>query len=662
MSGTLIGAALFFGLKKIYITPKDYCKVNLSPLEVLKHYWGYPAFRPLQEEIIASALAGKDTLALLPTGGGKSVCFQIPALCQEGICLVISPLIALMKDQVSQLQKRGISAEAIYSGIHYKDIDRILDNCIYGNVKFLYLSPERLSTELAQARIAQMNVNLIAVDEAHCISQWGYDFRPPYLEIAAIREMLPKIPVLALTATATPEVVKDIQENLQFPKENVFQKSFQRSNLSYSVLFEEGKTKKLAEILKRVPGSAVVYVRNRRQTKEIAHFLNRNKIRASYYHAGLNSEERDQRQEHWMNNKIRVMVSTNAFGMGIDKADVRVVVHMELPDSIEAYFQEAGRAGRDGKKSYAVLLYNNSDRIKLEKQYEQAFPPIEEVRRVYRALGSFFQLALGGGEGQSYDFDIVRFTNNFQLNLMHTYSALKILEQAGWILLTEAVFIPSTLKIKVSKDALYDYQLRNPKMDKLLKAILRTYQGAFSHYIRLRETQLARFLKINPGDLRQALSKLHQDQIVDYQPQKDTPQLIFLKERINADSLDINPRLYNFRKERHLERIKAAIQYAEIARCRSQQLLAYFGEAASTPCGICDVCTGRTKTDLTTDTFEKYKEKIEFLLKREPLGLQEIVNSFAPKRRDEVLQAISYLLDEGYLDKTAEKYSWNKAK
>ncbi|MCB0586106.1 MAG: ATP-dependent DNA helicase RecQ, partial [Phaeodactylibacter sp.] len=416
-----------------------------SPLEILKKYWGYDGFRPLQEDIIRSVLEGKDTLALMPTGGGKSICYQVPALCREGICIVVSPLIALMKDQVENLKQRNIPAEAIYSGMHYRDIDRILDNCVYGNIKLLYLSPERLTTELARVRIQKMKASLLAVDEAHCVSQWGYDFRPPYLQIAEMREVLPGVPILALTATATPEVARDIQEKLAFRQENLLQKSFERPNLSYSVLHEEDKLKKLAEILHRVPGSGIVYVRSRRRTKEIARYLQRQKIRADFYHAGLDTEERSRKQEEWMNNKSRVVVSTNAFGMGIDKPDVRVVVHMELPDSLEAYFQEAGRAGRDGRKSYAVLLYNDSDRQNLERRFEQSFPGLKEVQRVYRALGSYFQLATGSGEGQSFDFEIVEFARNFQIKIVQAYSCLKILEQAGWIVLTDAVFVPSSL-------------------------------------------------------------------------------------------------------------------------------------------------------------------------------------------------------------------------
>lgn len=626
-----------------------------TPLDILKQYWGYDGFRPLQEDIIRSVLAGEDTLALMPTGGGKSICYQVPALCREGICIVVSPLIALMKDQVENLKKRNVPAAAVYSGMHYRDIDRILDNCAYGNTKLLYLSPERLTTELARARIRKMNVNLLAVDEAHCVSQWGYDFRPPYLQIPEIRELVPKAPILALTATATPEVAKDIQEKLAFRQENLLQKSFARANLSYSVLHEEDKLKKLADILRRVPGTGIVYVRSRRRAKEIAGYLSRQSVSADFYHAGLDAEERAKKQDAWMAGQKRVIVSTNAFGMGIDKPDVRVVVHMELPDSLEAYFQEAGRGGRDGKKAYAVLLYHSADRLNLERQFEQSFPELKEVRRIYRALGSYFQLAVGGGEGQSYDFDIVEFARNFQVNIVEAFNCLKILEQAGWIVLTEAVFVPSSLMIKVSKDALYDYQLRHPKMDRLLKAILRTYQGAFNHPINLREGQLARFLKMPVKALRHALEKLASDGIIDYSPQKDTPQVIFIKERVDADNLLIDRSLYNFRKNRQYERMNKAIAYAETPVCRSRQLLAYFGETDVPGCGICDVCTGRTKSELSTDDFEQYKEKIQLMLKDGPLALEQVVESFAPGRQEQVLKALEYLLDEGLLEQQGEK-------
>jgi ATP-dependent DNA helicase RecQ len=398
-----------------------------NPLDILHQHWGHPQFRPQQEAIIQSVLDGCDTLALLPTGGGKSICFQVPALCQEGICLVISPLIALMKDQVQNLQKKGISALAIYAGMAYRDIDRLLDNCVHGEVKFLYLSPERLASDLAIARIKQMKVSLIAVDEAHCISQWGYDFRPPYLEIAQVREFFPQVPLIALTATATPEVVQDIQEKLAFKNQQVFQSSFARPNLAYIVRPSEAKENQLLEILQKVPGCGVVYVRNRGKTKEIAQLLQKKRISADYYHAGLSPDERSSKQDAWISGRTRIMVSTNAFGMGIDKSDVRTVIHLELPDSLEAYFQEAGRAGRDGQKSYAVLLYNQSDRRSLEYQYTQAFPSLDEARQVYRALGSYFQLALGGGQGESYDFDISNFCQSYNLELVRTFNCLKLL-------------------------------------------------------------------------------------------------------------------------------------------------------------------------------------------------------------------------------------------
>lgn len=629
-----------------------------TPLNVLKKFWGYDAFRSLQSDIIQSVLDGQDTLALMPTGGGKSICFQVPALCQEGICIVISPLIALMKDQVHNLRSRNIPAAAIYSGMHYKEIDRTFDNCIYGNVKLLYLSPERLVTDLAKERISRMHVNLIAVDEAHCISQWGYDFRPPYLEIATFRELAPNAPILALTATATLEVVYDIQEKLGFKTEHVFQKSFARNNLAYVVLNEEGKLEKLLDILQKVKGSGVVYVRNRRKTKEIAQFLAQKGISADFYHAGLQPEERSEKQDAWIADKTRIMVSTNAFGMGIDKPDVRVVVHMELPDSLEAYFQEAGRAGRDGKKAYAVLLYNQSDRLSLEKNYELAFPEMDEIRRVYHALGSYYQLAIGGGAGQSFNFDIVAFAKNFQLPPVKTLHALKTLEQAGWLTLTEAVYVPSSLIIKVSKEELYDYQLRHPKLDLIIKAILRSYQGAFSHFINIRESQLASLLKIATQDVIKALDLLQKDNIIEYFPQTDKPQLIFLHERVDANDLTIDFELYEFRRKRHGERIQKAIAYAESPVCRSRQLLNYFGEKNDKDCGVCDVCLGRTKAELSNADYDAIKTKIQEKLTGEGLTLEALMAIFSSGSHDKVLRVLEYLVDEGFVEQEGGILKW----
>jgi len=612
----------------------------------------------MQEEIIQSVLDGKDTLALLPTGGGKSICFQVPALAKEGICLVVSPLIALMKDQVDNLNKRNIKAVAIYSGMRYSDIDRTFDNCIYGNIKFLYLSPERLISDLAKARIAQMNVNLIAVDEAHCISQWGYDFRPPYLEIANIRELHPKVPIMALTATATKEVVTDIQEKLNFPKPNLFQKSFERKNLSYVVLQAPNKYQKLIEIVRNVKGSGIVYTRSRKNTKEVAEYIRRNGIKADFYHAGLNAEQRTKKQEAWMQNQTRIMVSTNAFGMGIDKPDVRSVVHLDLPDSLEAYFQEAGRAGRDGRKGYCVLLYDEKDGEKLLFNYENAFPPMKMIRQVYRALGSYFQLAVGSGIGRSFDFDIGEFLNRYSFKAIQAYNCLRILEQAGWIVLTEAIFRKATVHIKVKREVLYDYQLKQPKMDQVIKWILRLYPQSLNHFTNFQERIIADKLKTSTGELRKALQKLVQDQIIDFQPQKDKPQLIYLKERVDADNLAIDMQLYNFRKKRYQENIQQAIQYAEKPRCRSKQLLQYFGEKDAPICGVCDVCLGRTKSDIDEEEYERYKLKIKRLVKREKLTRAELITSFGNKRQELIDQIVSYLIDEDFIDLVEDQVVW----
>ncbi|RMF02644.1 MAG: RecQ family ATP-dependent DNA helicase [Bacteroidetes bacterium] len=627
----------------------------------MQQYWGYANFRPMQEEIIQSVLEGRDTLALLPTGGGKSVCFQVPGLLREGVCLLVSSLIALMKDQVQQLKQRGIRAEALYSGLTAQDIDRIVDNAVYGHLKFLYLSPERLKTDILRERLHKMPVNLIAVDEAHCISQWGYDFRPPYLEIAEIRELLPAVPVIALTATATPKVVSDIQDKLLFGKKSqVFQQSFARQNLAYVVRKAEGKVAQLVNILQKVPGSAVVYVRNRRKCKEIAHELRRYRISADFYHGGLDLDTRSERQASWIAGKTRVIVATNAFGMGIDKADVRSVVHLDLPDSLEAYFQEAGRAGRDGKKAYAVLLYSSADGEQLHHFHRLSFPELQDIRRVYRALGSYCQLATGGGAGRTYPFELNRFAETYQLDVYKAYACLKVLEQFGWISMSEAVYVPATLKIRVSKDTLYDYQLKHPKMDQILKVILRTYQGAFSHSVKLRESQLAKFLKMSTGSLRQALHTMHQANIIYYHPATDQPQLTFLVDRVEAEHLQIDLATYRARREKNLARIKAAIAYAETQRCRSRQLLAYFGETHSTDCGQCDVCLARKKAGLSSMAFQQTRDQIEQLLQSEPLALRALVARFPAAQEEQVLQTLHYLIDEGYVLQKDDLLVWQK--
>jgi ATP-dependent DNA helicase RecQ len=625
-----------------------------DPLTVLRQNWGYADFRPLQLDIILSVLHGRDTLALLPTGGGKSLCYQVPALCREGLALVVSPLIALMKDQVNNLQQRNIPAAAIYSGMSRREIDIIFENACNGAYKLLYLSPERLLTDLARARIQRMDVSLLAVDEAHCISQWGYDFRPPYLRIADLRELLPGTPLLALTATATPEVVDDIQEKLAFRATNVFRQSFLRANLSYSVLYEEQKRRKLVDILRNVPGSAIVYLRSRGETREIARLLNENRLSADFYHAGLSAEERHARQDAWMDGRTRIMVCTNAFGMGIDKPDVRTVVHLGLPDSPEAYFQEAGRAGRDGRKSYAVLLYTPADGENLRYHLKTAYPSLDLVRQVYRALGSYTQLAIGAGAGENFDFDLALFCSTYKLDQPATHAALRLLEQEGWVALSDAAAQPARVSITATREALYDYQLRNRQADTVTKVLLRAYPGIQHNLADVSEPVIAKYANLPVATVRQVLETAQQEGILLYEPRKELPQLTFLQERVAAENLSIDLARFAFRRERAQERVEQSIRYAETLRCRSQQLLAYFGETESAVCGICDVCTGRNKPDLDTAAFETMERKIREVLRHEPLTVEQVLEAFALKRHETVARVIGYLVEEGRLKQLSD--------
>ena len=636
--------------------PKKLTSVT-TPKTILKQFWGYDSFRPMQEEIINAVLEGRDTLALLPTGGGKSICFQVPTLCKEGICIVISPLIALMKDQVANLRAKNIKAEAIYSGISKSNIDRILDNCKFGEIKFLYVSPERLKTDLALTRISQMNVSLIAVDEAHCISQWGYDFRPAYLEISELRDLFPKVPVLALTATATEKVVHDIQEKLEFKQPNLMQKSFQRNNLWYVVVHEENKRKKLLEILQKIPGSGIVYTRSRKKTVEIAKVLRQYNITADYYHAGLTNDQRTQKQEDWISDKTRIIVSTNAFGMGIDKPNVRIVVHMDLPDSIEAYFQEAGRAGRDEEQSYAALLYNDEDRIKLERNFENSYPPTAEVRRVYRALGNYYQMAIGSGIGRSLDFHLQEFVNRFNFEPLPTYNALKILETNGYISISESVSILAKVKVKVSKDVLYDFLLKNKNYEIIIKAILRVYQGAFEYPVNVDEQKLAKFMNLDKRILVQRFEELHKFNIIYYTPAKNEPQLTYLLPRENADDLVLDFKRLKFLKERYRENINAIIRYAEEETCRQVQLLNYFGEQVK-KCGTCDVCRSIRVEGMTSEEGMRLKNKVKRMLLKESLSNQEIVESFHTKSKAKIVSLLAYLIDEGFIQNDNDKLIW----
>jgi ATP-dependent DNA helicase RecQ len=623
-----------------------------APLEVLEQYWGYDAFRPLQADIIASALAGVDALALLPTGGGKSICYQVPALCMDGICIVVSPLIALMKDQVQNLQNRGIPAAAVYAGMNRRALDITFENACNGAYKLLYISPERLTSELARARLARMQVNLIAIDEAHCISQWGYDFRPPYLQIAQLRTLLPNVPFLALTATATKEVVDDIQEKLEFKEKKVFRQGFARPNLSYSVLYEYKKREKLVQILRSVPGTGIVYARSRGETKEIAQLLQKQGIRADYYHAGLTPEERNNKQDAWMNNQVQVIVSTNAFGMGIDKPDVRIVVHLALPESLEAYFQEAGRGGRDGKKSYAVLLFAPADEDALRFHLKTAFPDFNLLRQTYQALCNYTQLAIGAGEGESFDFDLQDFSNRFKLELAPAHAALRLLEQEGWISISDASSSPASACITASRDVLYDYQLRNRQADVVTKVLLRAYPGIQHNWVDISEPNVARFANLPLETVIQVLETAQKENILHYQPKKDKPQLIFLRPRVAASELEIDLVKFNFRKQAAEQRMEQAIRYATLRRCRSQLLLHYFGEEKSPTCGICDVCTGRNESDVPAALFEQYTRKIQLVLKHEALPLEEILQAFAPKRHEVVAQVLQFLMEEGKLTET----------
>ena len=619
--------------------------------QILIKYWGHPEFRPLQQDIIESALSGRDTLALLPTGGGKSICFQVPALAKEGICLVISPLIALMKDQVENLQKKGIPALCVTSGMNSREIDIALDNCAYGNFKFLYVSPERLGTELFRERVKKMKVNLIAVDEAHCISQWGYDFRPAYLQIAEIRQLKPETPVLALTASATPEVVEDIQKQLQFKKTNVLQKSFARKNLAYVALKEEDKFKRMLKVIENVKGTGIVYVRNRRKTKEISDYLNRLKISADYYHAGLPHDVRNQKQTSWSSGKKRIMVSTNAFGMGIDVPGVRFVIHMDLPDSPEAYFQEAGRGGRDGKKAYSVVLFNETDRLDMERRLSLSFPEISEIKRTYHALGNYFQLAIGNGKEQVFDFDINRFCKHYRFsNPAIVYNALGFLEKEGYISSTESVFNPSRLLFLVSKENLYRFQVKNPVYDRLIKVILRSYTGLFDNYSKISEQELADRSKFSLADVKKMLVKMDEMTIVSYLPQNSHPKITFICERLDEKDLVISARNYAERKklaERKARDVWNYLTNDEV--CRSQQLLAYFGEESSVRCGICDICLERNKMDLNELEFEEISHQLENLLKTQPLPLEQLVDSIPVNHKEKVVKVIQWLMDHHHL-------------
>lgn len=614
--------------------------------KILKQYWGYDNFRGIQEDIIRSIGEGRDTLGLMPTGGGKSITFQVPALAQEGLCLVITPLIALMKDQVRNLRERGIKATAIYSGMTREEIVIALENCIFGNYKFLYVSPERLDTEIFQIKLRSMHISLITVDESHCISQWGYDFRPAYLKIADIRQLLPGVPVIALTATATPEVVSDIQQRLQFRQENVFRMSFERKNLAYVVRHTEDKESELLHILQRVDGSGIVYTRNRKKTKEISLFLNRNHITATFYHAGLNDETKDSRQKAWLKGEFRVMVATNAFGMGIDKPDVRVVIHADVPDSPEAYFQEAGRAGRDGMKAYAVLLFCARDKITLKQRVSDTFPEKSYIRKIYEDINFYYQMAMGDGRGCTFAFNIDEFCRNFKHFPVQTDSALKILTRAGYLEYTDEQDNASRIMFTITKEELYRIREQSEDTEKLLRILLRSYTGLFTDYAYISEDNLSTRSGLSKQQIYETLLSLSRQHILHYIPAKKTPYIIYTRERQETERVNLSKEVYEDRKESYVQRINAMIEYAESEnRCRSRMLLRYFGEKNEHNCGQCDVCLQQHQSGLKSGEFESISQQLQALLKENPLSLQEIKDKMQVPE-NHLMKVVSYLVSE----------------
>ena len=613
---------------------------------ILKHYWGYDNFRGIQEDIISSIGSGRDTLGLMPTGGGKSITFQVPALANPGLCLVITPLIALMKDQVQNLRKHGIKAQAVYSGMTREEIVIALENCIFGDYKFLYISPERLGTEIFQNKLRSMKVSMITVDESHCISQWGYDFRPAYLKIADVRKLLPDVPVLALTATATPEVVKDIQVRLAFREENVFRMSFERKNLAYIVRRTEDKSGELLHILNQVQGSAIVYTRNRKRTKEISLFLNQHDISATFYHAGLDNKTKDLRQKGWQAGTYRVMVATNAFGMGIDKPDVRLVIHIDFPDSPEAYFQEAGRAGRDGQKAYAVLLYAQSDKTILKKRISDAFPEKDYIRQVYEHINYYFQMAMGDGRGCTFAFNIDEFCQRFKHFPVRVDSALKILTRAGYLEYTDEQDNASRLIFTLRRDELYRMEEHNQDTEKLLRIILRSYTGLFSDYAYINEETLAQRSGLSRQQVYDTLILLTKRHILHYIPGKKTPYIIYTRERQDTNRIVLNKEVYEDRKRSYEKRIQAMLEYAESNdQCRSRMLLHYFGENNEHNCGQCDVCLEKHTSGLKKGEYEDIASDIKNLLNRHPHTPQEVIHALSVTE-EKILNVLTYLLSE----------------
>lgn len=613
--------------------------------EILTQYWGYSGFRPLQEDIILSFAEGKDTLGLMPTGGGKSLTFQVPALAEEGVCLVITPLIALMKDQVQHLREKGIRAEAIHSGMRRETMVMLLDNCVLGGVKFLYVSPERIGTSLFLEKLPGFNVKWIVVDEAHCISQWGYDFRPSYLRIKEIRQHLPGIPVLALTATATQHVVDDIQQQLDFSKANVFRMSFERKNIVYYVKNTEDKQKSMLRMLTRNKGCAIVYVRSRKKTQEISDWLNEHKIKATFYHAGLDYFDKEKRQQLWMDDEVQVMVATNAFGMGIDKPQVRLVIHFELPDSVESYFQEAGRAGRDGEKSYAIALYNKTDDKKLKKRFSDSFPPKDQIERIYQSLCNYLQVAIHTGADRTFDFDLPDFCKVFRYSRTQVFYALKILQNTGHLYFSEEPENTTRLHFMADRDELFRFQEQNPKVVELVKLILRTYSGLFSSFAYISEAYLARKIGMTREQVYEILAAMSKYKLVNYIPGKKLPQLLFKQNRVEPGTLYIGKEAYDVLKDRHRERVGSMLQYAAGENvCRSMYLLHYFGQKNGVPCGHCDVCARSSENSLTDAEYKTISNRVLEVLKKSPQSMESLVQK-SEFSEIKTMKTIRWMLD-----------------
>ena len=623
---------------------------------ILQQYWGYPSFRPMQEDIVDSVIEGNDTLALLPTGGGKSICFQVPAMTMEGICIVITPLISLMKDQVMHLKKIGIAAAAIFSGMHHNEIEIIYNQAAFGMLKFLYVSPERLMTDAFIEALKKMNVNMLAVDESHCISQWGYDFRPPYLKIAEIRKYIPHAPVLALTATATPQVVEDIQYRLGFKKNNVFQTSYERKNVTYNVIHEADKFGLMYRLFQKMDkGSGIVYVRSRKRTKIIADWLQSVGISASFYHAGLDAKLRDYRQQLWMDGKIRVIVATNAFGMGIDKPDVRLVIHLDLPDSIEAYFQEAGRAGRDLQPSEAFLLVSYTDVNKLQENIQSSYPDLNRIKTIYDAIGNYLQIPIGAGLEQRYDFDINDFAQCYNLSLLEVYNAIKLMEREGFLITSEALNTPTKIHIIASREDLYRFQIEYKEFDTIIKYLLRNTPGVLSDLVNIREEQISQKTGMPVDKISRQLSQLERLNFMTYIPRSDRPNIQFLTERMDSRHFHLSDEVYKNRKDDAARRAQAVINFVNNDKeCRSVQLLRYFGEDIKKSCDKCDVCSSQNKMNINEKEYQDISENIIHELRESDSNIYNVLNKINQYHEEKVLKTIRIMIDNNIIRQDSE--------